>query len=65
VSDRDLHDSLTNAERRDIEQSWIDEAERRYDEWRAGLGTSYSVEEVIAELHAKYADGSDLDPLWD
>jgi vacuolar-type H+-ATPase subunit H len=34
-----------NAERREIEQSWIDEAERRYDELLAGSGTSYSVED--------------------
>jgi putative addiction module component (TIGR02574 family) len=59
---QDLHDSLMSAEARDIEQSWIDEAERRYGEWRAGRGTSYSVEEVIGELRAKYADPSDRDP---
>jgi putative addiction module component (TIGR02574 family) len=51
---QELHDSVLTAEEREIEQAWIVEAERRYQDWKAGRARSVPGEEVIARLREKY-----------
>lgn len=51
---QELHDSVLSAEERDVEQAWIDVAEQRYDEWKAGRATMHSAEDVLGELRVKY-----------
>jgi putative addiction module component (TIGR02574 family) len=37
----------------EIEQAWIDEAERRYDDWKAGRTKAVSAESAVAEMREK------------
>ena len=53
----ELHDSVMTAEEREIEQAWIEEAERRYQDWKDGRARGVPGEEVMARLRQKY--GSD------
>ena len=52
---QDLHDSVLSAEERENQQAWVDVAEQRYDEWKAGRAIMHSAEDVLRELRAKYA----------
>ena len=52
-----LHGSVLTAEEREIEEAWIAEAERRYQEWKAGRAQSVSGDEVLARLRQKYGGG--------
>lgn len=52
-----LHDSVMTDEEREVEQAWIEEAERRYQDWKAGRVRGIPGEEVMARLRQKY--GSD------
>lgn len=52
-----LHDSVMTDEEREVEQAWIEEAERRYQDWKAGRARGIPGEEVMARLRQKY--GSD------
>lgn len=51
---QDLNASLQTAEEHEIEEAWLDEAERRYEEWKAGRAQTFSGEEVFARLREKY-----------
>jgi len=51
---QDLNASLLTSEEREIEQAWLDEAEHRYDEWKAGRAKTVPGEEVFARLSEKY-----------
>lgn len=51
---QDLHDRVLSVEEREVQQEWIDVAEQRYDEWKAGRATMHSAEDVLGELLAKY-----------
>lgn len=51
---QELHESVLSAEEREIQQAWIDVAEQRYDDWKAGRGTARPAEDVLAELLVKY-----------
>lgn len=51
---QDLHDSVLSAEEREIQQEWVEVAEQRYDEWKAGRATMHSAEDVLGELRVKY-----------
>ncbi|HEY0371869.1 MAG TPA: addiction module protein [Thermoanaerobaculia bacterium] len=53
-----LHDSVMTAEERDVEQAWIEEAERRYQDWKAGRARGIPGEEVMARLRQKYGSES-------
>jgi hypothetical protein len=37
----------------EIEQAWIDEAEQRYDDWKAGRTTAVLAESAVAEMREK------------
>ena len=52
-----LHESVMTAEDREVEQAWIEESERRYQDWKAGHARSVPGEEAFARLRQKY--GSD------
>jgi putative addiction module component (TIGR02574 family) len=45
---QELHDSVLSPEERKIQKAWIDVAERRHDEWKAGRATMHSAEDVLA-----------------
>jgi putative addiction module component (TIGR02574 family) len=49
-----LHESVMISEEREIEQAWLEEAERRYQDWKAGRAHSVPGEEVMARLRQKY-----------
>jgi putative addiction module component (TIGR02574 family) len=51
---QELHDSVLSPEERDIQRAWIDVAEQRYDEWKAGRATMHSAEDVLGALRVKY-----------
>ncbi|HEX6087959.1 MAG TPA: addiction module protein [Thermoanaerobaculia bacterium] len=51
---QELHASVMTAEDREIEQAWIDEAERRLADWKAGKTKAIPADEVIARLREKY-----------
>jgi putative addiction module component (TIGR02574 family) len=51
---QDLHDSVLTPEEREIQQAWVDVAEQRYEEWKAGRATMHSAEDVLGELRVKY-----------
>jgi len=51
---QELHDSVMTAEEREIEQAWIEEAQRRLAAWKAGETTTIPAEEVFARLREKY-----------
>jgi hypothetical protein len=40
--------------RDEVLQEWIEVAEQRYDDWKAGRGTTRPAEEVLRDLVAKY-----------
>jgi hypothetical protein len=46
-----------NPDNPDLQKNWLDEAERRYDEWKAGRATMHSAEDVLDELFVKYVVG--------
>ena len=49
----DLIAGLETASLSEIDQAWIDEAERRYDDWKAGRTKAVPVEQAIAEMRGK------------
>lgn len=49
----DLLAGLENAPLSTIEQAWIDEAERRYDNWKSGRTEAFPAEQAIAEMRGK------------
>jgi len=49
----DLIAGLEDATLSDTEQAWIDEAERRYDDWKTGRTTAVPAEHAIAEMRGK------------
>jgi putative addiction module component (TIGR02574 family) len=49
-----LHESVMTDDEREVEQAWIDEAERRYQDWKAGRAPSVPGEEAMARLRQKY-----------
>lgn len=53
-----LHDSVRTDEEREVEQAWIEEAERRYQDWQAGRARGIPGEEVMARLRQKYGSDS-------
>jgi putative addiction module component (TIGR02574 family) len=53
-----LWESLLTPEELEIQQAWIDEAERRIDEIRAGKAKTIPWEDVRRELIEKYAPTS-------
>lgn len=53
-----LHDSVMSAEERDIERAWLEEAELRYQDWKAGRARGIPGEEVFARLRQKYGSDS-------
>jgi hypothetical protein len=46
-----------NPDNPDLQKNWLDEAERRYDEWKAGRATMHSAEDVLDEYFVKYVVG--------
>ncbi len=50
---QDLIAGLENSPHSEIEQAWIDEAERRYDDWKAGRTKAVPAEDAIAEMRGK------------
>ena len=50
-----IWESLLTDEEREIQQSWIEEAERRLQEMEEGTVELIPGEQVIRELRAKYA----------
>ena len=50
----ELHESVLSMEERETQQAWVDVAEQRYDEWKAGRATMHSAEDVLGELRVKY-----------
>jgi putative addiction module component (TIGR02574 family) len=51
---QELHASVMTAEEHEVEEAWLDEAERRLAEWQAGTAKTTPGEEVIARLREKY-----------
>lgn len=49
----DLIAGLDNVPLSETDQAWIDEAERRYDAWKAGRTTAVPAEQAIAEMRRK------------
>ena len=49
----DLIAGLDNVPLSEVDQAWIDEAERRYDDWKAGRTTALPAEQAIAEMRGK------------
>ena len=47
-------ESLMTEDELSIQQAWIEEAQRRVAEMKAGKGKSYPLDEVMRELRAKY-----------
>ncbi len=50
---QDLIAGLENSPLSEIEQAWIDEAERRYDDWKAGRTKAVPAEDAITEMRGK------------
>lgn len=48
-----LNESLDDAGDGDVEAAWIEEAERRYADYRAGRVTARDAEEVFAEARRR------------
>ncbi len=53
-----LHESVMTDEEPEAEQALIEEAERRYQDWKAGRARSVPGAEVIARLRDKYGSAS-------
>jgi putative addiction module component (TIGR02574 family) len=53
---QELHDSVLSPDERAVQQAWLEVAEQRYDEWKAGRATMHPAEEVLGELRVKYGD---------
>ncbi|HEX8410660.1 MAG TPA: addiction module protein [Thermoanaerobaculia bacterium] len=51
---QDLYASVMTEEEREVEATWLDEAERRYAEWKAGNAKTIPSEKVFARLREKY-----------
>ncbi len=49
-----IWESFLTDEEREIQDAWIEEAERRLEEYRSGKVKSVPYEEVMARLRAKY-----------
>ena len=49
-----IWESFLTDEEREIQNAWIEEAERRLEEYRSGKVKASPYEEVMAELRAKY-----------
>jgi len=49
----DLMAGLEIALPSEIDQAWIDEAERRYDDWKAGRTQAVPAEQAISEMRGK------------
>ena len=50
---QDLMAGLEDSPLSEIDQAWIDEAERRYDDWKAGRTKAVPAERAIAEMRRK------------
>ena len=51
---QDLQASVMSAEERDVEEAWLDEAERRFAAWKSGETKTISGPEAVARLREKY-----------
>ncbi len=49
----DLIAGLDSVPVSEVDQAWIDEAERRYDDWKAGRTTAVPAEHAITEMRGK------------
>ena len=52
LAERLLH-SLDDEEDTDVERAWIEEAERRYKEFKKGNTTARSIDEVLREIRSE------------
>ena len=50
-----LHDSFLTDEEREIQEAWIEEAERRLADYDAGRAEGIPYEEVMRKLRAKFS----------
>ncbi len=51
---QELHASVMTAEEREVEQDWLDEAERRRAAWKAGASKTIPADVVFTRLREKY-----------
>ncbi len=52
LAERLLH-SLDDEEDADVERAWVEEAERRYKEFKQGNTTARSIDEVLREIRSE------------
>jgi putative addiction module component (TIGR02574 family) len=53
LAERLLH-SLDDEEDIDVERAWIEEAERRYKEFKIGKTSGRSIDEVLREIRSEF-----------
>lgn len=51
---QELYASVMTAEEREVEQAWLDEAERRLAAWKAGASKTIPADAVFTRLREKY-----------
>lgn len=56
---QELNDSVLTPAQREIEEEWLDEADRRRETWAAERDVTKPAEEVFARLRDKYGSDSD------